>query len=136
MRAGPGRRGLRAGLAAATALTLVVTAWNDNRIAWIALAAMTVLALALSRDQLRGRRSRGALALAAAALAVFAALFAWSLQQRTERLEGTPYAAEAQIARDPRPAHLGLRGHGAMARRRGPASATAAASSTCSSAWA
>ncbi len=26
-------RGLRAGLAAATALTLVVTAWNDNRIA-------------------------------------------------------------------------------------------------------
>jgi O-antigen ligase len=104
VRAGPGRRGLRAGLAATTALTLVVTAWNDNRIAWIALAAMTVLALAISRDLLRGHRSRGALAFAAAALAVFAALFAWSLQQRTERLEGTPYAAEAQIQHDPRPA--------------------------------
>ncbi|HEX5628330.1 MAG TPA: hypothetical protein VFX72_02065, partial [Usitatibacteraceae bacterium] len=89
VRAGPGRPWPRIALAAAAAVTLVATSWNDNRIAWIALAAMTVLALALSRDLLRGHGSRGALAIAAAALAVLAALFAWSLQMRTERLEGT-----------------------------------------------
>ncbi|PWB66998.1 MAG: hypothetical protein C3F16_00915, partial [Betaproteobacteria bacterium] len=51
-----------------------------------------------------GPRRYAALAFAAAALALFAALFAWSVQQRAERLEGTPYAEEARLSRDPRPA--------------------------------
>ncbi len=99
-----GSRGARGALAAAAILTFVASAWNDNRVAWIALAAMLLLALAFSHDLLPQRRRPAALALAAAALAVLAALFAWSLQLRAERLEGTPYAAEAQILRDPRPA--------------------------------
>jgi hypothetical protein len=99
-----GSRGARIALAAAALLTLVVTAWNDNRIAWIALAAMTLLAVALVRGLPGGPRRNATLALAAAALAVFAALFAWSVQQRAERLEGTPYEAEAHLLRDPRPA--------------------------------
>ena len=99
-----GSRGARGALAAAAILTFVASAWNDNRVAWIALAAMLLLALAISHDLLPQRRRPAALALAAAALAVLAALFAWSLQLRAERLEGTPYAAEAQILRDPRPA--------------------------------
>jgi O-antigen ligase len=97
-------RGARIALAATAILTFAASAWNDNRIAWLALAAMILLALAFSHDLLPERRRPAALALAAAALAVLAALFAWSLQLRTERLEGTPYAAEAQILRDPRPA--------------------------------
>jgi O-antigen ligase len=104
LRAGPGGRSTRIALAATGVLTLVATAWNDNRIVWIALAAMMILAFAFSRDLLSGPRRPAALALAAAALAVFAALFAWSLQQRAERLEGTPWAAEARLSRDPRPA--------------------------------
>lgn len=104
LRAGAGRRGLQVALAATALLTLVVTAWNDNRIAWIALAAMMILAFALSRDLLSGPRRYAAFAFAAAALALFAALFAWSIQQRAERLEGTPYEAEARLSRDPRPA--------------------------------
>ncbi len=104
LRAGAGRRGLQVALVGTALLTLVVTAWNDNRIAWIALAAMMILAFALSRDLLSGPRRFTAFAFAAAALAIFAALFAWSVQQRAERLEGTPYEAEARLSRDPRPA--------------------------------
>ncbi len=104
LRARAGRRGLQVALAGTALLTLVVTAWNDNRIAWIALAAMMILAFALSRDLLSGPRRFTAFAFAAAALAIFAALFAWSMQQRAERLEGTPYAEEARLSRDPRPA--------------------------------
>lgn len=98
------RPGARAAAGTAAVLTVVATAWNDNRIVWVALAAMMVLGFALSRDLLSGPRRPVALAVAAAALAVFAALFAWNVQQRTERLAGTPWAAEAQLARDPRPA--------------------------------
>lgn len=99
-----GSRAARIALAVAAVLTFVVSAWNDNRIAWLALAAMMLLAFAFSRDLLTGPRRFASLALGAAALAVFAALFAWSVQQRAERLEGTPYAAEARLSRDPRPA--------------------------------
>lgn len=104
LRAGSRKRVAQIVLAATALLTLVVTAWNDNRIVWIALAAIVVLVFALSRDLLSGPRRHAALAFVATALAVFAALFAWSIHQRTERLEGTPYAAEARLTRDPRPA--------------------------------
>jgi O-antigen ligase len=104
LRAGPGANLPRAALAAAAVLTLLATSWNDNRIVWVALAAMLVLALALLRGQLPGPRSRAALLLAAAAMAVLAVFFALSLQQRADRLQATPHAAEARIGNDPRPA--------------------------------
>lgn len=97
-------RGLRVALAATAFLTLMVMSWNDNRIAWVALAAMTILALLLSRDPLARSRRPRTLALAAVALVMFGILFANAIQQRVARLEGTPYAAEAQLSRDPRPA--------------------------------
>ena len=98
------RPGARTAFAAIAALTLAVTSWNDNRIAWIALAAMTVLAVVLSRDLLSGRRRVRVLAFTAVAMIVFAALFVFAVQQRHARLEGTEFAAEAQLSRDPRPA--------------------------------
>jgi len=104
LRAGPAARGARAVLAAIALLTLVVMSWNDNRIAWVALAAMTLLAVFLSRKAIAGPPRAPIMAVAAVALAAFAALFALSLHQRAERLAGSAYAAEAQLSRDPRPA--------------------------------
>ncbi len=78
--------------------------WNDNRIAWVALAAMAVLAVALSWPALPAPRRTRILAVTAGAMLAFAILFAASLEQRTARLAGTPHAAEAQLAHDPRPA--------------------------------
>ncbi len=102
LRAGPGRRGMRLALAATAALTLLVTSWNDNRVAWVALAGMTILAIFLARDALAGPYRAKLLAATAAALIAFAALFVLSLQNRAEKLEGSARAAEAEIARDPR----------------------------------
>lgn len=104
LRAGPGARVARVALGAAALLTLAVTSLNDNRIAWVALAAMTLLAAFLSRGGLPGPPRRRVVAVAVLALAAFAALFAHSVQQRAVRLAGTPWAAEAELARDPRPA--------------------------------
>lgn len=93
---------VRAGLAATAALTLLVTSWNDNRIAWIAFAGMAMLAAALCAPALpRPARARlaGATLLA---IAAFGALFALSLESRTEKLQGTEREAEARLERDPR----------------------------------
>lgn len=94
--------GARVALAAAALLTFVVTSWNDNRIAWVALAAMTVLAVALLRRSLEGPRGKKVLVFTAAAMVAFAALFALSLEKRTAKLQGTEWAQEANLARDPR----------------------------------
>jgi O-antigen ligase len=102
LRAGPAALVTRVALAGVALLTLAVMSWNDNRIAWIALAAMTILAVHLSRDMLAGRMRARILAATAVALVLFAALFAVSLEQRAIRLRGSEFAAEAQIARDPR----------------------------------
>jgi O-antigen ligase len=104
LRAAPGALPARAALGATALITLLATSWNDNRIAWIALAAMMILAIFLSRDLLGGPRRRAVYAFAAIAMTVFAALFALALEHRTERLKDTEYAAEAQLERDPRPA--------------------------------
>lgn len=104
LRTAPGSRGRRVALAAAALLTFLAMSWNDNRIAWVALAAMMVLALFVLRDDLSGPVRTRMLAVAAVALVAFAGLFAFSLEQRAARLEGTEFAAEAQLSRDPRPA--------------------------------
>jgi O-antigen ligase len=78
--------------------------WNDNRIAWVALAAMATLAVLLSWQSLTGPRRSRILAVTAVALLAFAILFVASVEQRAARLAGTPHAAEAHISRDPRPA--------------------------------
>ncbi len=104
LRAGGARPGRRAALAGVAVLTLHVTSWNDNRIVWVALAAMWVLAVSLSWKSLGGPSRRRVLAFTAAGLAVFAALFAASVEQRAMRLAGTTHEAEAQLSRDPRPA--------------------------------
>ena len=102
LRAAREARLLRAALVATALLTLVVTSWNDNRIAWLALAGMTVLAALLAGPALaRSHRKRLAVA-AIVALAAFGVLFAVSLQSRTEKLEGTERKAEAELRRDPR----------------------------------
>lgn len=102
LRAPSEARLLRAALAATALLTLVVTAWNDNRIAWIALAGMTLLAALLAAPAITPvRRTQLALA-TVAVLAAFAALFALSVQNRTEMLAGTEREAEAQLRSDPR----------------------------------
>jgi O-antigen ligase len=89
-------------LRATALLTLMVTAWNDNRIAWIALAGMTLLAALLAGPAI-APASRARLALATVAiLAAFAALFVMSMQNRTEMLAGTEREAEAQLRHDPR----------------------------------
>jgi O-antigen ligase len=93
-----------AALAAIGLLSLYVTSWNDNRIVWIALAAMSALAVSLSWKEIDGAGRRRVLAITAAGIAVFAVLFAVSVEQRAERLAGTPFEAEAQLSRDPRPA--------------------------------
>ncbi|HEX4943297.1 MAG TPA: O-antigen ligase family protein [Usitatibacteraceae bacterium] len=102
LRAGTAFRGARVVLAAVAVLTLVVTSWNDNRIAWVALAAMTLLAVFLSRASLAGPLRSQVVAFTAAALIAFSALFVLSIQQRTTKLEHTEQAAEAQLSRDPR----------------------------------
>lgn len=102
LRTGPASRGTRVAFAAIALLTLMVTSWNDNRIAWVALAAMTLLAVFLSRDVLVGPQRARIIAFTAAALIAFAILFVLAIQQRASRLEGTQYAAEAQLSRDPR----------------------------------
>lgn len=104
LRSGPAARGRQGVLAATALLTLYAMSWNDNRIAWVALAAMAALAVALSWQSLPGRERTRILAVAAGALLVFALLFVASIEQRTARLAGTPHAAEAQLAHDPRPA--------------------------------
>jgi len=104
LRAGPAALATRTALAAIALLTLVVMSWNDNRIAWIALAAMTALAVFLHRDRLAGPRRGWIIGGTVAAMIAFAALFALSLEQRAARLEGTEFAEEARIAHDPRPA--------------------------------
>ena len=104
LRAAPGALLARTALAASALLTLVATSWNDNRIAWIALAAMTVLAAILLRERLAGPRRAWILGGTAAAVLAFAALFLLAVEQRAERLQGTEFAEEAQLAHDPRPA--------------------------------
>jgi len=104
LRCAPAARGRQAALAAIAAFTLYVTSLNDNRIGWVALAAMTALAVGLSWQSLPGRRRTWILAVTAGALLVFALLFAASIQQRAARLAGTPHAVEAQLSHDPRPA--------------------------------
>jgi O-antigen ligase len=104
LRSGPVARGRQAMLAAVAVLTLYVMSWNDNRIGWVALAAMTTLAVALSWQSLPGRDRTRILGVSALAMLAFAILFLASLEQRTARLAGTPHAAEAQLAHDPRPA--------------------------------
>lgn len=104
LRSGPAARGRQGVLAATALLTLYVMSWNDNRIAWVALAAMALLAVALSWPALPAPRRTRILAVTAGAMLAFAVLFAASLEQRTARLAGTPHAAEAQLAHDPRPA--------------------------------
>lgn len=102
LRAPSEARLLRAALAATALLTLVVTAWNDNRIAWIALAGMTMLAALLAGLAASpARRTQLALA-TVVVLAAFAALFVLSVQNRTELLAGTEREAEAQLRHDPR----------------------------------
>jgi O-antigen ligase len=78
--------------------------WNDNRIAWVALAAMATLAVLLAWKTLPAAQRTRILAVTVLALLAFAVLFISSVAQRTARLAGTPYAAEAQLLRDPRPA--------------------------------
>jgi O-antigen ligase len=102
MRTAMAARGMRIALAGIAVLTLVVTSWNDNRIAWVALAAMTVLAVLLSRRSLAEPQRARIVAVTAAALIAFGVMFVVSLQQRTAKLEGSEYAAEAQLSRDPR----------------------------------
>lgn len=102
LRSGASSRAGRAALAATAALTLLLTSWNDNRIAWVALAGMTLLAAFLYRPTLPGRAGSRILAAAAAATIAFAALFALSVQDRAHKLEGSARAAEAELRRDPR----------------------------------
>lgn len=102
LRAGPAARGARVAFAGIALLALVVASWNDNRVIWVVLAAMTLLAVLLLRDELAGGRRAALHAVAALALVAFAGLFALSVEQRTERLAGTAHAAEAQLERDPR----------------------------------
>ncbi len=104
LRSAPGALFARAALAASALLTLLATSWNDNRIAWIALAAMTVLAVFLLRERLAGPWRAWILGGTAAAVLAFAALFLLAVEQRAERLQGTEFAEEAQLAHDPRPA--------------------------------
>lgn len=104
LRSGPAAHGRQAALAATALLTLYVMSWNDNRIAWVALAAMAVVAVNLSWRSLPGAQRKRILAVTAGALLVFALLFMASIEQRAARLAGTPHAAEAQLSRDPRPA--------------------------------
>lgn len=91
-------------LALAAALTLYVMSWNDNRVAWVVLAAMSVLAVALAWPTLEPARRRGIVAATAAGIAVFAVFFVASVGERAARLAGTPHAPEARLAQDPRPA--------------------------------
>lgn len=104
LHAGPRAPVAKGLLGAVALLTLVATSWNDNRIAWIALAAMTALAVVLLRDALAGPLRAWILGASAAAMIAFAALFALAIEQRAERLEGTEFAEEAHLAHDPRPA--------------------------------
>jgi O-antigen ligase len=102
LRAAPGARLARAALAATALLTFLVMAWNDNRIAWVALAGMVLVASALAAPEIApARRARFALAVLVA-LAALAALFSLSLHSRTEKLESTEREAEADLLRDPR----------------------------------
>ena len=82
LRTAPQARATRLALGAVALLTLVVTSWNDNRIAWVALAGMTVLAVFLSRDSLAGPQRARIIAFAAAALVAFSALFVLAIHQR------------------------------------------------------
>ena len=102
LRTGPHERGMRLALGATAVLTLVVTSWNDNRIAWIALAGMTVIAALLSRGSLAGPQRARIVAFTAVAIVAFAALCMLAIHERMARLQGTEYAAEAQLSRDPR----------------------------------
>jgi len=94
----------RIALAAAAALTFCVMAWNDNRVAWVALAAMALLATALAWPALERAERQRILAATAAGIAAFGVLFLASVEERAARLAGTPHEQEARLARDPRPA--------------------------------
>src|SRR5690606_37789174 len=93
---------LRVGLGVTAALTLLVTSWNDNRIAWIAFAGMAALAALLIAPSLSRPARVRVIAATLLSLAAFGAFFALSLESRTEKLQGTEREAEARLEREPR----------------------------------
>lgn len=92
---------VRPALLATALATTIATYWADNRVVWIALAVMTITAVALSARDAGPAARRRAIVVAIVTTALSAALFGLAHQQRNEILHSRGGKGAALVT-DPR----------------------------------